>query len=37
MIREMSHGEADYFGGSDATQRDHRYGGVVLRNRPYLI
>jgi hypothetical protein len=29
MIREMSHGEADYFGGSDATERDHRVTGQV--------
>ena len=33
MSREMS----DYIGGSDATQRDHRYGAVVLRNRPHVV
>jgi hypothetical protein len=37
MSREMSHVEADYIDGSDATQRDHRYGAVVLRNRPHVV
>jgi hypothetical protein len=39
MIRGMSHGEADYFDGSDATQRDHRYWGRCASQPsvPHLI
>jgi hypothetical protein len=37
MSRGISHVEADCIGGSDATQRDHRYGAVVLRNRPHVV